>query len=164
MAISVKSGSIFDSKCEAWVNPVNVYPGLMGALAGHFSRRFPGLEQAYVTAAQARTTQLGKVHVFLPPGPVPRLILNLPTVPHPGAAGDLATVVEGLKDLAAVLRERDVKSVALPALGCGVGGLEWDDVKRAVTAWYVEECPDSVLDVELYEPVGGGVPRQTSTR
>lgn len=149
----VSDGDIFESGCEALVNPVNVEPGWMGALAGVFARRFPGLEDAHVADCAAGRAAMGSVTVFEPPpGRVPgvRLVINFPTVRFLGGPADPATMGPTLDRLAACVVERGIGSIAVPALGCGVGGLDWDAVLDDLLGW-ADTLPVATR-VRLYAP------------
>ena len=66
----------------------------------------------------------------------PRWIINFPTKRHWRGASTLADVKSGLVDLVGQVERRGIRSIAIPALGCGLGGLRWEDVRPAI----VEAC------------------------
>jgi len=78
-----------------------------------------------------------------------RLIINFPTKRHWRAKSKLADIEIGLQDLVRVLNERAVMSVAVPPLGCGLGGLDW-----AVVRPRIEKAAEALDDtrVLVYEP------------
>ena len=134
--LTFSDGDIFESDCEALVNPVNVSPGYMGALAGVFSRKFPGLEVNYLAAVERGETGVGKLIPFRPTNSDVEWIINFPTTPTMGAASNLEFIITGLESLTDFCDLEQVKSIAIPALGCGVGGLDWEEVKFRIKFWY----------------------------
>lgn len=123
------SGDLLDAKVEALVNAVNCV-GVMGkGLALQFKQRFPPTS-AYAAACAAGEVRLGRVHVVS----LDRCFISFPTKGHFRARSKLSDVAGGLDDLARVIRELGVRSVAVPALGAGLGGLSWADVEPLITA------------------------------
>lgn len=119
-------GDLLLSECEGLVNPVNCV-GVMGrGLALQFKHAFPAMFVDYVRACNDGEMQLGRVHVF----PLRRLdppffVLNFPTKDHWKHKSRKSDISAGLVDLARVARELKLKTLAVPALGCGLGGLSW---------------------------------------
>jgi O-acetyl-ADP-ribose deacetylase (regulator of RNase III) len=128
-------GNILEAKVEALVNPVNT-SGVMGkGLALQFKRAYPANFEAYARACKAKQVRLGRVFAFDTGGPgLPRYILNFPTKGHWRSASRLEDVREGLEDLLAQARRLKLGSLALPPLGCGLGGLDWAEVRPLVEA------------------------------
>jgi O-acetyl-ADP-ribose deacetylase (regulator of RNase III) len=127
--IEFTSGDLLAADVEALVNTVNT-AGVMGkGLALQFKRAYPTAFEAYRRACQAGEVRLGEMHVV---DTGTRLIINFPTKGHWRAKSKLADVEAGLQDLARVLEQRTVKSVAVPPLGCGLGGLNWEDVRPRI--------------------------------
>lgn len=122
---------------QALVNPVNCV-GVMGAgLALQFKRTWPDNFNAYAQACKSGLVRPGKVFVFdlgSKVQSVPRWILNLPTKRHWRDASRLDDVEAGLADLVVQIRERGIDSVAIPPLGCGLGGLDWMEVRPRIMA------------------------------
>ena len=79
----------------------------------------------------------------------PPWIIHFPTKKHWRHPSRIGWIREGLRDLVRVLQERGIQSVALPPLGCGYGGLDWDVVRREIER-ALDTIPD--VDVALYEP------------
>jgi O-acetyl-ADP-ribose deacetylase (regulator of RNase III) len=98
-------------------------------LALQFKRAYPSAFEDYRLACQAGEVRLGKMYVV---DTGTRLIINFPTKGHWRAKSTLTDVEAGLDDLARVLEQRVVKSVAVPPLGCGLGGLKWEDVRPRI--------------------------------
>lgn len=121
-------------------------------IALQFKRAYPEMFTAYESAAKAGEIRLGKMHVW-ETGQItgPRFIINFPTKKHWRAGSKLADIDAGLVDLVEVVRELGIKSIAVPPLGCGNGGLDWAEVKPRIL-----EAFSSVpyVDVLLYSPSG----------
>jgi O-acetyl-ADP-ribose deacetylase (regulator of RNase III) len=136
---------MFASKAEALVNPVNTV-GVMGkGLALAFKKKFPDNFAAYRDAALAP----GTMFVFDRSPRTPRWIINFPTKRHWRDPSRIEDIRSGLVDFVAQLVARDIESVAVPALGCGLGGLAWTDV-RPLIADACRAIPD--VRVELFAP------------
>ncbi|MEY3759618.1 MAG: hypothetical protein RIR39_1109, partial [Pseudomonadota bacterium] len=143
-------GNLLESRAEALVNTVNTV-GVMGkGIALMFKERFTDNFQRYSTACKAKQVNTGKmfvteVHELYGP----RWIVNFPTKQHWRAASQMTWVVEGLQDLRRFLIENKVKSIAIPPLGAGNGGLEWIAVREQI-----ELALGDLTDVEImvFEP------------
>lgn len=148
--ITLSSGDLLAADVEAVVNTVNTV-GVMGkGIALQFKRRYPENYALYREACARNEVQLGRMfttetHEITGP----RLIINFPTKGHWKARSRLSDVQEGLEDLKKVVLEHRVKSIAIPPLGAGNGGLDWMKV-RAVIEEALRDLPE--LDVRLYEP------------
>jgi O-acetyl-ADP-ribose deacetylase (regulator of RNase III) len=150
--ISIGQGNLLGADVDALVNTVNTV-GVMGkGIALQFKRAYPAMFKAYEAAAKAGEIQLGKVHVW-ETGQMagPRFIINFPTKRHWRAPSRIKDIESGLVDLIRVVRERDIRSIAVPPLGCGNGGLNWNDVEPLIVAAF-ESVP--CVDVLLYPPTG----------
>ncbi|WP_110516506.1 macro domain-containing protein [Herpetosiphon llansteffanensis] len=143
-------GNILAAQTAALVNPVNCV-GVMGkGLALQFRQAFPANYQAYVKACRAGAVQLGSMFVFVESNAEqPMTIINFPTKQHWKQQSYLADIASGLDDLIAVLADRSLDSVAVPALGCGYGSLAWADVEPLIIKAF-ERLPN--LHVQLYPP------------
>lgn len=150
---TIKTGNVLDEDAEALVNTVNTV-GVMGrGVALQFKQRFPENFKAYEKACARKEVVPGKMFVFETGGLFPRLIINFPTKRHWRQRSRMEDIDAGLVDLVRVLRERGVTSVAVPPLGCGLGGLDWKEVRPKI-----EAALDSVpgLSAVLFAP--GGAP------
>jgi len=143
-------GNLLDAKVEAVVNTVNTV-GVMGkGIALMFKERFEENFEAYVKACNSGEVRVG--HMFVTSGAEldgPRWIINFPTKKHWRQPTKIEWVRDGLIDLRATILERNIRSIALPPLGCGNGGLDWADVRPIV-----EETLGDLAGVEVvvYEP------------
>ncbi|MDZ4708053.1 MAG: macro domain-containing protein [Saprospiraceae bacterium] len=123
-------GNIFDSKTEALVNAVNTV-GVMGkGIALEFKNRYPENYKMYKTACDDRTLKIGNV-LSVKEGDG-KTIINFPTKQHWKDASEYHYIKLGLRALKENIQEHKIKSIALPALGCGLGGLKWDTVKSMI--------------------------------
>jgi len=150
--IEFSQGNLLTAAAQALVNTVNT-EGVMGrGIALQFARAFPEMLPSYEAACRAGELVPGRVHVFERDELVdPRFIINFPTKRHWRGKSRLADIDAGLVDLVRVVRERGIRSIALPPLGCGLGGLRWDDVRPRIEAAFAT-LPD--VRVLLYAPAG----------
>ena len=144
-------GDLFASGCEALVNPVNCV-GVMGrGLALQFRHRFPANYEAYRDACARREVRPGRCLVFdAGAGPAP-FVVNFPTKRHWRDRSRFEDVAGGLDDLARLLRRRAIASVAVPPLGCGLGGLPWPAV-RSLLLDRLASCEG--VSIVVFEPGG----------
>jgi O-acetyl-ADP-ribose deacetylase (regulator of RNase III) len=126
-------GNLLDANVEALVNTVNTV-GVMGkGVALQFKQAFPENFQFYKTSCSRGEFDLGHVLVY-DSGRLgeQRYIVNFPTKGHWRSRSRLEDVRNGLRDLAAEIRRLHIESIAIPALGCGNGGLDWFDVRTVI--------------------------------
>ncbi len=125
--------SIFDAKTDAIVNPVNIV-GVMGkGLALEFKIKYPDNFKAYLGACRAGKIKIGKVFTYdLGTGETPRYIINFPTKAHWKYPSTLEYIEQGLVSLIDEVESLGIDSIAVPALGCGLGGLSWVDVQARI--------------------------------
>jgi O-acetyl-ADP-ribose deacetylase (regulator of RNase III) len=148
MIVSIENGNLLAAEADALVNPVNTV-GVMGrGLALAFKKAFPDNYVLYERACQAGEIQVGRVHVHGRIAP-PHYIINFPTKQHWRQPSKLEYIRDGLADLVLKVRALNIRSIAVPALGCGLGGLEWSVVRPLI-----EEAFAAVPDVTvlLFEP------------
>jgi O-acetyl-ADP-ribose deacetylase (regulator of RNase III) len=144
-------GNLLDAQDEALVNPVNTV-GVMGkGLALAFRHRFDLNHRLYVAACQAGELRVGKMFVT-ETGQVsgPRWVVNFPTKQHWRQPSQLRWVSDGLVDLRRFIAQHQVRSIAIPALGAGLGGLAWPDVRSAIES-ALAELDD--VQIAVYEPL-----------
>lgn len=150
MTFEFVHGNIIEAKVDALVNPVNCV-GVMGrGLALQFKRAFPANFLAYKTACDSGNLLPGQVFVFQTGWDVPRYIVNFPTKRHWRDRSRIEDIEAGLASLANEITRRPIRSVAIPPLGCGLGGLSWDEVKPRIIS-----AIDQIDDVHafLFEPL-----------
>lgn len=138
-------GDIFDSGCEALVNAVNCI-GVMGkGLAFQFKKRYPEMFQDYQKACRDGLRP-GQMHIWENEG---KYIINFPTKDDLSPS-KLEYIRSGLIALAEVIKEKEIKSIAIPALGCGLGGLSWGQVQNELVR-FSKKLPDD-CELVVFEP------------
>ena len=148
-------GNLLAAPVEALVNTVNTV-GIMGrGIALQFKQAYPPMFRQYEQACKAGEVKLGKMQVFdlggLDGGP--HWIINFPTKGHWRADSHLADIEAGLQDLVATIRKLRIRSIAIPPLGCGNGGLDWNEVRPRIQA-ALAGLPE--VEALIYAP--GGTP------
>jgi O-acetyl-ADP-ribose deacetylase (regulator of RNase III) len=135
---------------DALVNAVNCV-GVMGkGIALKFKSRWPENFTLYAAACKARRLRPGSMLVFdAGVRTRPRYIINFPTKEHWRHASKLEFIRDGLMDLRAQVQRLDIRSLGIPALGCGNGGLAWSDVRPLIEDAF-RSLPE--VDVRLFEP------------
>jgi Predicted phosphatase homologous to the C-terminal domain of histone macroH2A1 len=131
--ITFQKGDLLNADVEALVNTVNCV-GIMGrGIALQFKKMFPENFSAYSVACDANEVEPGKMFVF-ETGLItnPKYIINFPTKRHWRGNSKLEDIESGLSALRKEIQERGIKSVAVPPLGSGLGGLPWPAVKQRV--------------------------------
>lgn len=151
--LHISTGNLLNADVDALVNTVNT-EGVMGkGIALQFKQAYPAMFRAYEAACKAREVQLGQVHIYDLGGLVggPRWIINFPTKGHWKSKSRIEDIAKGLQDLTAKVRELGIRSIAVPPLGCGYGGLDWADVEPLIVDAF-RDLPE--VDVKLYPPAG----------
>lgn len=126
-------GNILDADVEALINTVNTV-GVMGkGIALQFKQAFPDNYRAYKIACDQGRVQVGKMFVFdLGKLDNPRYVINFPTKRHWRSKSRLEDIDQGLGDLVKIIHKYEITSIAIPALGCGNGGLSWESVRPMI--------------------------------
>lgn len=169
--IEYKTGDIIAEEAEALVNTVNCV-GVMGrGIALQFKKAFPENFASYASACKRGNVQPGRMHVFETGQFYPHYIINFPTKRHWRGKSRMEDIDAGLIALAQEIRERNIRSIAIPPLGSGLGGLDWSKVRPRIES-VLREFGD--LKVIVFEPGGGpsdkrisqtkDVPRMTAGR
>jgi O-acetyl-ADP-ribose deacetylase (regulator of RNase III) len=132
--IEFKTGDILAADTEALVNTVNCV-GIMGrGIALQFKNAFPENFKAYEAACAREEVQPGKMFVFETEALTnPKYIINFPTKRHWRGKSRIEDIEAGLTALVAEIRARSIRSIAIPPLGSGLGGLNWADVHVRIT-------------------------------
>lgn len=127
--LTFTSGDLFDSDAEALVNAVNTVGVAGKGIALRFRQAYPANFAAYARACRRGEVVPGKMFVYQDEhSDSRRYIINFPTKRHWRSRSRLADIEAGLEDFVRVLGELEISSVAIPALGCGHGGLDWHAV------------------------------------
>lgn len=143
-------GNLLEAKVEALVNPVNCV-GVMGkGLALAFKQAYPDNFYYYKIACSLGEVKVGQMFItanssFLNP----LYIINFPTKQDWRDYSKIEYVKDGLVALTKDIHRLQIKSIAIPALGCGLGGLEWKDVESLIISAF---NPLPKVNVKLYPP------------
>jgi O-acetyl-ADP-ribose deacetylase (regulator of RNase III) len=148
--VSEQTGSLLGATTEALVNAVNTV-GVMGkGLALQFKQAYPGNFRAYQAACRRGEVRLGTMFVYETGGVgEPRYLINFPTKGHWRSYSRLDDIQAGLADLRQLIADHDIRSIAVPPLGCGNGGLDWRDVRPMINE-ALGDLPD--VRVLVYPP------------
>jgi O-acetyl-ADP-ribose deacetylase (regulator of RNase III) len=148
--ITYTTGNLLEAPADALVNTVNTV-GVMGkGIALMFKERFPQNMDAYAKACKVGAVKTGKMFITEPQELVgPRWIVNFPTKQHWKANSKIEWIEEGLIELRHFLIKNKVRSIAIPPLGAGNGGLNWADVKPKIEAALGDLNDVNIL---IYEP------------
>lgn len=155
--IRFKSGNILSEDAEALVNTVNCV-GVMGrGIALQFKKAYPDNFNAYASACRRREIVPGRMFLYETRSLAnPRYIINFPTKRHWRANSRIEDIDAGLTDLVRLIRMHDIRSIALPPLGSGLGRLPWASV-RQLMEHALEDLHD--VDVTVLEPDGAPPPQ-----
>lgn len=148
--INYVTGNILDSKAQAIVNTVNTV-GVMGkGIALQFKKAYPNNYKSYSMACKNKEVVVGKMFITTDSNisSGEKIIINFPTKQNWRNPSEYVYIEEGLNDLIEVIEQYQIKSIAIPPLGAGNGGLKWEKVKKII------EDKLSILDIEVfvYEP------------
>lgn len=148
--IHYEMGNLLDSKAQALVNTVNT-DGIMGkGIALQFKNMFPRNFKLYAQACKDREIGIGKLFVTEEESLLDgkKIIINFPTKTSWRKPSEYSYIEDGLKDLKKIIHERNIKSIAIPPLGAGNGGLDWNRVRLILEKHLTKlEC-----DIQIYEP------------
>ena len=143
-------GNLLDSTADALVNTVNTV-GVMGkGIALQFKEAFPVNTKKYTDACKTGTLQTGQLLAIKDQNALlgEKLIINFPTKKHWRQPSKYEYIEDGLKSLVELIKKENIKSIAIPPLGCGNGGLDWSRVKQLIEAY----LSPLQADVYVYEP------------
>jgi len=146
------TGNLLEAETDALVNTVNCV-GVMGkGIALQFKQAFPENYAKYRLACEHHEVQPGRMFVYATGNLMgPQYLINFPTKRHWKEKSTMADIDNGLADLAKVIHDRHIMSVAVPPLGCGNGGLEWGEVRKLIEH-KLRGLPG--VEVLVYEPAG----------
>ncbi|SKG49615.1 type II toxin-antitoxin system antitoxin DNA ADP-ribosyl glycohydrolase DarG [Mycobacteroides abscessus] len=152
--IEYGTGDLLQADTQALVNTVNCVGAMGKGIALQVKRRYPGIFDAYEKACKRGEVTIGSMFVT-ETGELggPQYIINFPTKKHWRAPSQLSYIEAGLTDLIEVIREHSITSIAIPPLGAGNGGLNWQHVHRMLIAAFAE-LED--VRVVLYAPAARG--------
>ena len=141
-------GDLFASRAQTLVNTVNCV-GIMGkGVALEFKKAYPAMFEEYAARCERRQVKLGEPYLYRDVSGA--MIVNFPTKDHWRSTSRLADIEHGLDYFAVHAAEWGIRSVALPPLGCGNGGLQWSEVGPLIYS----KLRDAGFDIEVYAPYG----------
>lgn len=148
--IQFKQANLLESDAQAIVNTVNTV-GVMGkGIALQFKNQYPHNYKLYAAACKAKEVVVGKMFVTEETSLLggKKIIINFPTKTDWRKPSEYSYIENGLQDLVKVIEDKNIKSIAIPPLGAGNGGLDWNKVKELI------ELHLSHLDceVQIYQP------------
>lgn len=148
--IYYKTGNLLDSKAEALVNTVNTV-GVMGkGIALQFKNMFPNNFKIYSAACKDRSFKIGQLLVTEEEALLvgKKIIINFPTKTNWKLPSEYEYIETGLNELVNVIKSKNIKSIAIPPLGSGNGGLDWNKVKQLL----INHLTDIDCEIYIYEP------------
>ena len=152
MSFVIRQGDIFQSSADVLVNAVNCIGIMGGGIAKAFADRFPDCVPPYVTACRNKALAIGRGLVWQDPQS-PIFIVQAPTMIRPGSKAQLSDIKKTVEWIAHALVLAPTCTIAIPALGCGIGGLDWEDVANVIRTRF--SAPDvSRHCILFYAPWG----------
>lgn len=146
--LKILLGNIFDSKCSTLVNTVNCV-GVMGkGIALEFRNRYPDMFSEYQMLCKAGKVKPGHPYLYRDMNGIS--ILNFPTKDNWRSPSKFSYIDDGLNWFRESYQELGITSVAFPPLGCGNGGLKWEDVGPEM----YRKLKDLPIEIEIYVPYG----------
>ena len=148
--IHYQTGNLLESQAQALVNTVNTV-GVMGkGIALQFKNLFPNNYKLYVKACENKEVQIGKLFVTEEEALLAgkKIIINFPTKTSWRLPSEYYYIESGLTELVKIIKEKNIKSIAIPPLGAGNGGLDWNKVKLILQKYLANlDC-----EIYIYEP------------
>ena len=148
--IIYKKGNILESDAEALVNTVNTQ-GVMGkGIALQFKNAFPSNYKVYQDICRNGNFQIGDLLIVEENGLISgkKTIINFPTKTSWRKPSEYSYIEKGLEKLVQVIEDKKFNSIAIPPLGSGNGGLNWEIVKKMIE----DKMSHLPIDVFIYEP------------
>ena len=147
--IKFLKGDLLKSDAEALVNAVNTV-GVMGkGIALQFKNQYPENYKVYKAACNKGELKVGTI-LIVKDGDLfnQKFIVNFPTKQHWRAPSEISYIEDGLIALKKAIKEHAIQSIAIPPLGCGLGGLDWNVVKPMI----IEALQELDVHIDIYEP------------
>lgn len=163
MSINFVQGNLLkQDDVDAIVNTVNCV-GVMGkGIALQFKNKWPANYQQYEVACKKKLVKTGHMFVHDSGGLVkPNFIINFPTKDHWRGNSKIEYIKDGLNDLVGQIKQLNIKSIAIPPLGCGNGGLDWNEVKPLIEHAF-NNLPE--VEVRIFEPSGSPAAKDMEVR
>lgn len=145
--INFTTGNLLESTTDCLINTVNC-EGYMGkGIAYQFKIKYPENNKDYIRACKIGELRIGKLHYFSEDG---KIIINFPTKNKWRMTSKIEYIEQGLDELLSLLPKLNVKSIAIPPLGCGNGGLNWGEIKELIVSKL--KNLDNKYEFFIYEP------------
>jgi O-acetyl-ADP-ribose deacetylase (regulator of RNase III) len=147
MPVEYRNGDLFTTEAQALAHGCNCQ-GVMGAgIAVAFRKKYPEMYQEYQRMCGLKTFNLGSIYEYKAPDG--KVVFNLGTQQYPGACAELRFIEGTLWSLTKFhVPQLGISSVAIPRIGCGLGGLNWNDVKGVIED-IGKETPITILVYSL---------------
>ena len=147
-------GNLLEADAEAIVNTVNCVGAMGKGLALQFHQAYPANSKAYKAACESKELRPGRMLIVpLETETNPHYIVNFPTKDHWKYKSKREYIEQGLQTLAVEIQRLGIQSIAIPPLGCGLGGLDWSEIKPLIVQAFAS-LPD--VRVLIYEPLEAG--------
>ncbi|AHJ13794.1 macro domain-containing protein [Sulfurospirillum multivorans] len=138
-------GNLFTSNAKVLVNTVNTV-GVMGkGIAAEYKKIYPKMFEEYKRLCEDGTLDIGELHLYKTSN---KWILNFPTKKHWKSPSQLEYIEKGLKKLIVQANKLQLADIAMPKLGCGNGGLDWDTQVKPIVEKYLKKAP---INVSIYD-------------
>lgn len=139
------NGNLFTSNAKVLVNTVNTV-GVMGkGIAADFKKYYPEMFAEYNRRCLNNELDIGDLFLYKTSN---KWILNFPTKKHWRSPSKIEYIEAGLKKLVDQASKLQIIDIAMPKLGCGNGGLDWENEVRPIVEKYLEKSP---INVSIYE-------------
>jgi O-acetyl-ADP-ribose deacetylase (regulator of RNase III) len=147
--ITFKQGSIFESNMQTLTNTVNT-TGVMGkGIAKEFKSKFPAMFLDYKNKCKLNLVVVGEPYLWIPRLDNQKWVLNFPTKKHWSGNSKAEWIEQGLNRLVKNYKDWGILSLAIPALGSGLGNLKWQAIQPLMESYL--GCMD--IPIEIYEPL-----------
>ncbi len=149
MTVEIIDGNIFFDTSDALVNAVNCVGAMDAGLARKFRQLYPHMYSMYKRSCVLGHLKIGKIHSYMIClNGTYHYIYNFPTKDHYDDPSKIEYIESGLLALIEIIKQDGIKSIAIPALGCGLGGLDWEIVKPLI----ISALEPLDIHVKLYGP------------
>ena len=139
------NGNLFTSNAKVLVNTVNTV-GVMGkGIAADFKKYYPDMFSEYKRRCLNNELNIGDLFLYKTSN---KWILNFPTKKHWRSPSKIEYIEAGLKKLVEEASNLQITDIAMPKLGCGNGGLDWETEVKPIVEKYLKKSP---INVSIYE-------------
>ena len=138
-------GNLFTSNAKVLVNTVNTV-GVMGkGIAADFKKIYPEMFEEYKQRCENGSLDIGVLDLYRTSN---KWILNFPTKKHWRSPSTVEYIEKGLQTLVQKATKMQITDIAMPKLGCGNGGLDWETQVKPIVEKYLKKSP---LNISIYE-------------